>query len=61
MGALAEIPANPGVAFAGAVAPVAAIPISATATAVLVAATRTIEEIPHLIHHSLRADLDESP
>jgi hypothetical protein len=50
------MPAKPGVAFAGTVAPVAAIPISATATAVLVVAPRTPESIGQLIRPSLSAD-----
>ena len=47
---------DPGVAFAGRVAPVAAIPISAKAAAVRVIAQRTPEASPRLIRHSSRAD-----
>src|SRR4029077_16635932 len=50
-----DVPRKPGVAFAGTVAPVAAVPISATATAVLVIAPRTPEAIAQLIRISPHA------
>jgi hypothetical protein len=50
------MPASLDVAFAGTVAPAAASPMNATATAVLVIAPRTPEAIVGLIHGSSRAD-----
>jgi hypothetical protein len=55
------MPAKPGVAFAEAVAPVAAIPIIAAATVVLVIAPRTPEAIAQLIHRSVCADPNGPP
>jgi hypothetical protein len=53
------VPVKPGVAFAGAVTPIAAIPATATATAVLVIAPQILEGISRLIDRSLRADRNE--
>ena len=48
-----DVPTKPGIAFAGTVAPVAGIAISATATAIFVIVLRAPEAIAQFIHRSL--------